>query len=333
MDINTVRFMLSQSSGEEGELLIAPEIFGELTLEDFPDGCQFQIGQNIDQYSVSLSWNGIMIREGESFTAIAEYIWSRKYWYAPLNLEHYMDLFRRSVEDRARTHGDVEVIDFFDDQAFIHFNFKIRTGISQPSEALEKALALTIDLEALSTTVANDIGAQVADIASRLSGLETDPIQNLIKKVDEAVTTDEKGRSLEELISRFFTGISGFTLSNRVRTQTEEIDISIINGSEDPRLKREAALILVECKNWAGRCGKNEFVIFRSKVENRNQRCTLGFLISWNGFAETITKEMLRGSREALIIIPVTGKDIREAVRSGDYLAALHSWWERDVFA
>jgi hypothetical protein len=38
-------------------------------------------------------------------------------------------------------------------------------------------------------------------------------------------------------------------------------------------------------KNWTGKCGKNEFVTFHTKLENRSQRCTLGFLISWNGFS------------------------------------------------
>ena len=38
----------------------------------------------------------------------------------------------------------------------------------------------------------------------------------------------------------------------------------------------------------------NELVLFHQKIENRSHRCTLGFLISWNGSAETVTEEMLR---------------------------------------
>jgi len=44
-------------------------------------------------------------------------------------------------------------------------------------------------------------------------------------------------------------------------------------------------LILAECKNWTGKCGKNEFVLFHQKLENRSQRSTLGMLISWVGDA------------------------------------------------
>lgn len=72
-------------------------------------------------------------------------------------------------------------------------------------------------------------------------------------------------------------------------------------------------------------------MIFREKLENRNQRCTLGFLVSWNGFAGTVSKEMLRGSREDLLVVPVSGEDIRSAVRAGDFAAALVSWWDRAV--
>ena len=128
-----------------------------------------------------------------------------------------------------------------------------------------------------------------------------------------------------------FSSVLGFVVTGRVRTETEEIDISVVNDSAEPRLRREGALILAECKNWTGKCGKNEFVIFHSKLENRSQRCTLGFLISWNGFSETITKEMLRGSREQILVVPMTGEDIRSAVRSGDFARTLLERWEKAV--
>jgi len=153
----------------------------------------------------------------------------------------------------------------------------------------------------------------------------------LVQAVDTAPTTDDKGRCLEELCSRLFDTIPGFTVNGRIRTATEEIDITILNDSDDPRLRRETALLLGECKNWTGKCGKNEFVIFREKIENRNRRCSLGFLLSWNGFASTVTKEMLRGSKEEIMIVPITGKEVRMAVRDGDFKKILLSCWENAV--
>jgi hypothetical protein len=95
--------------------------------------------------------------------------------------------------------------------------------------------------------------------------------------------------------------------------------------------RRESALLLAECKNWTSRCGKDEFVVFREKIENRNRRCSLGFLISWNGFATTVTKEMLRGSREEVLIVPVSGKELRAAVRDGNFLKVLVECWDKAV--
>jgi hypothetical protein len=105
----------------------------------------------------------------------------------------------------------------------------------------------------------------------------------------------------------------------------------VLNDSSEPRLRREGAIILAECKNWTSKCGKNEFVLFHQKLENRNQRCSLGALISWNGFAETVTKEMLRGSREGILVVPLTGEDMRQAVRTGDFLNVLLMSWDRAV--
>ena len=128
-----------------------------------------------------------------------------------------------------------------------------------------------------------------------------------------------------------FETVPGLTVNARVRTATEEIDIAILNDSSDPRLRRESALLLVECKNWTGKCGKNEFVVFREKIENRSRRSSLGFLVSWNGFASTVTREMLRGSREETLVVPMTGKGLRTAVRDGDFLKVLSQCWDAAV--
>lgn len=79
------------------------------------------------------------------------------------------------------------------------------------------------------------------------------------------------------------------------------------------------------------RFGKDEFVLFHSKIANRCDRCTLGFLVSWNGFAGTVTSEMLRGSRERTLIVPLAGRDLREAVRSGDWTGVVFEAWQRAV--
>jgi hypothetical protein len=65
--------------------------------------------------------------------------------------------------------------------------------------------------------------------------------------------------------------------------------------------------------------GKDELVLFRTKLENRTGRVSLGFLISWNGFADTATAELLGGSRGSHLIVLISGEELQEGVRNGDF--------------
>jgi hypothetical protein len=158
-------------------------------------------------------------------------------------------------------------------------------------------------------------------------------IKELITWVDEAKGNDEKGKSLEALVSTLFESVSGFSVAQRVKTETEEIDIWITNDFDSRAMRREGDVILAECKNWSAKCGKNEFNALLLKMMNRSRRCTLGFLISWNGFADTVTKEMLRGSREEVLIVPLDGNELRACADSGDFLALLLRARQRALMA
>lgn len=163
-----------------------------------------------------------------------------------------------------------------------------------------------------------------------VNAVRTKNLQQLLEATNKAKASGEKGRTLEELVAGLFETIPGFTIDERrVKTETEEIDLYIVNGSNDPKLQREEAIVLAECKNWSAKCGKNEFVEFKSKMENRRTRCSLGFLISWNGFADTITKEMLRGSHERLLIVPIDGKQIHDAVKDQSFFNLIISEWNK----
>ena len=130
--------------------------------------------------------------------------------------------------------------------------------------------------------------------------------------------TNRKGKALETLIATSFAGVEGFNvIDSNVNTQTEEIDVVIRNESKHPTWEKEGSLILVECKNWQSkRVGKNEFVLFKEKIENRAGRSRLGFLICVEEFAETVTKEMLRSSKSNLLVVPIDGGKLRQLVGS-----------------
>jgi hypothetical protein len=299
-------------------------------IEDLPDGGAVQVG-SFREGVLHLDWSGTIGRDGEVLFGEADHTWTRKYWYSPLGLEQYLDLVRRAVETRHRIRGDVELTDYDDDGAYVTLRFRIETAEKSLGRAYEAVRKIEAEVEEAAEQAADEVGQRIAEVAARLSGWGTESIDSLVDAVENAGSADDKGRTLEELCSRLFASIPGFVVTGRVRTETEEIDISVLNDNAEARLRREGVLILAECKSWTSKCGKNEFVLFHQKIENRSHRCTLGFLISWNGFAGTVSKEMLRGSPEEMLVVTVTGEDIRSAVRSSDFANRLLICWDRAV--
>lgn len=143
----------------------------------------------------------------------------------------------------------------------------------------------------------------------------------------------QKGKALEELLAALFASIPGFTVIERnYHTATEEIDLVLRNASDDPFWRGMGSLILVEAKNWQSqRVGKNEYVHFYRKLENRGGHCTLGFLICTERFAETFHQERLRDGKSPLRIAPIDGEDLRRLVEAEDRGAVLREFVERAV--
>lgn len=151
--------------------------------------------------------------------------------------------------------------------------------------------------------------------------LLADRERNIVGLYETVFTEEEahlKGKALETFVGALFSSIEGFAeVGRNINTQTEEIDITFRNESHHPTWQKEGSLILVECKNWLSkRVGKNEFVLFQKKIENRAGRCRLGFLICVEEFAETVTKEMLRSSKSDLLVVPIDGEKLRQLVQS-----------------
>jgi DNA-binding NarL/FixJ family response regulator len=150
-------------------------------------------------------------------------------------------------------------------------------------------------------------------------------------KYDESLRSNDshaKGKALEDLLAALIASVDGFNEIGRdFNTETEEIDLVFTNASRDMRWRKESSLILVECKNWhRQRVGKNEFVLFKEKIENRVGRCRLGFLVCTERFAETVTKEMLRSSKTEILVVPIDGDGLRELVKSDNRSKCLQNF-------
>lgn len=329
MDVAEAKALLGTADDEE-PVFLQPSVLDKILLDDIPDQAIIEVGTFKDG-AMHLDWSGRLYKDQDQLKGEADYTWTRKYWYLPIGLEHYLDLVRRAVELRNRVHGDVKITHYDDDGVYIQMAFTISTREKNLGKAYQYIKVLCSELEETAEKAANEVGRRISEIASRVSGWGSQNLDELVNAVEKASSTDERGRSLEELISRLFETISGFTVTDRIKTATEEIDIAVLNDSNDPRFKRESAILLAECKNWSDKCGKNEFVLFKEKIENRSNRCSLGFLISWNGFKDTVTKEMLRGSREHTLVVPMTGKEVRAAVRDGNFSEVLTVCWQKAI--
>lgn len=329
MNVAEARNILRLADDDE-PVTLPISVLSKLDINDVLDGCGFQIG-TVEEGIHKLVWNGTIYRRGDKLIGEADHTWTRKYWYSPIGLEQYLDLVRRAVEARQKSSGDVEVTYQDDDGAYVALRFEISTIETNLGAAYAEFRKIADRVEEAALNAADEVGKRISEIAARLSGWGSDSLEALIDSVENAANNQSKGRSLEELCSRLFETVSGLSVTQRILTETEEIDIYIVNGSEDHRLRREGAIIVAECKNWSGRCGKNEFVVFLEKIRNRSQRATLGFLVSWNGFADTITKEMLRGAREEVLVVPLSGSDLRKAVRDKNFLDVIIKAWDAAV--
>lgn len=330
MNAAEAKAILKDASSSDEPAVLPKSVLHELTATDVPDDIRVQVGKVKDNV-IHLDWEGYLFKDGNYIHGEAEYIWTRKYWYASIGLEHYLDLVRRALEVRTRDNDDVALANYDDDGAFIQLAFSISSNETNLAKAYRHIRKVCDELEGTADSASDQIGKQLAVIAGRLSGWGSRSLDAVMDAVEKASSTDQRGRSLEELVVRLFESVPGFTVTSRIRTATEEIDISVLNDNLDPRFRRESAILLVECKNWSGKCGKNEFVLFKQKIGNRSGRCSLGFLVSWNGFARTVTKEMLRDSREQVLVVPITGKQIRAAARDENFLQVLIASWEEAV--
>lgn len=127
-------------------------------------------------------------------------------------------------------------------------------------------------------------------------------------------STAKKGIALENLCSLILQKIPGWQqIESRVRTDTEEIDLVIINESKKEFWKNFGTLIMVECKNWSTKKkpGKNEFASFYAKITGRGEKdCRLGFFVSINGNARTFKIELQRIAKENIKIVVLEKDDL-----------------------
>jgi len=235
-----------------------------------------------------------------------------KYWYGMLGLSYYMDLLIESLLRLSKQKPEVSIVDFQTEDD-VHFFLTVGIGLSSNLSIFDAIDKIQEIFGLINNSLEEVMNSLRVFVEKRYSDLE----QKIQEKWKETLTIDDsnkKGKALEELLVLIFSTVEGFVPSHRVKTETEEIDVSVRNESKDSFWLKFTPFILVECKNWSTDCGKDEVVSFRSKLVNRFGLSRLGFLVSINGFRETVTKEILRGSQAEFLVVPIDGTMLKELV-------------------
>ncbi|WP_338869873.1 restriction endonuclease [Spirosoma sp. SC4-14] len=286
-------------------------------IKDIPKDSLIEVSDLADNGIYHSRFEGEFGWENEIFCAFVRHDWYRKYWDLPLGLPFHMDLMKRLAEFRASQNKDLTNIQFEDEGDWCHLNYEILIPAAAQTigDALKYANEILDWIENTVQTAQEGAAGLINGVIEKYNETSLLHLPDLIEKVKTATDIDEMGKYLEELVARFFSEIKGFQIIERKRTKTEEIDIVIVNNAEQSFWKSESNLILVECKNWTKKpAGKNEYVAFREKLENRRGRAKLGFFISAKGFAKTFGLEDLRNSKADLLIVPLDLKQLIEII-------------------
>jgi hypothetical protein len=305
---------------QEGERLYLPhDVLAEIRSSDLPTGIPVGVGAPRENYLEV--WDGHLIRaENETFRAEIRCEIEPKYWPEAIGARFYLDLLHKSVLSAAHSIEGVKIEDLDDsDVNTIRLDYSFPVNGTNLYELYDNASEVQSHIELPPQIVVDDVAKAVAKSADRVLRGHYASVSELVARADAAGSSADKGASLEILMATLFEQVPGFTVIRSTRTETEQIDLEILNGSQDVVYSKDGPLILAECKNWTGRPGRPEFSNLETKVINRGRRCTLGFFVSWSGFARTVPLEQLRLARGNYMIVRLAGEDIRRAALAGNF--------------
>jgi hypothetical protein len=179
MDIATVRKLLADGVDTEEPVFLPPSVLAKLSINDLPPNTCIEIGVLKDGV-MHVEWEGRLSRQGDRIIGEADYTWTRKYWYAPVGLEHYLDLVRRAVELCHKTHQDVELTHYDDDGAYIQLTYTVSTAETNLGRAFDAVRKVCSEVEEIAEQTADEIGKQLAAVAARLSGWGAESLDGLL---------------------------------------------------------------------------------------------------------------------------------------------------------
>jgi Restriction endonuclease len=142
--------------------------------------------------------------------------------------------------------------------------------------------------------------------------IDQNMLMRLMATGQNAQTTTDKGRALEDLICYVFGLVPGIAITRRNTLNvfnSEEIDVALWNEKDPTGIPFMQEIILVECKNWSAAVGSAEINWFDAKLRNRG--LNYGILVAASGItgdshdltaAHQVVAGALREQRRLLVI-------------------------------
>ena len=143
----------------------------------------------------------------------------------------------------------------------------------------------------------------------------------------------KKGIMFERFIALLFSSIGFSKINKRVVDQSKnEVDLLIRNESKDIYFSGFGQYLMVECKNHPStNIGKNDFIVFKSKIDHSNGLCKLGFIFTTSSMTSTAYAEALRDSKELTKIIFIDNIKMERLLRAQDILEELKNIIDNQV--
>lgn len=132
--------------------------------------------------------------------------------------------------------------------------------------------------------------------------------------------TYKKGVMFEDFVSFLFRNIGFKTILKRVKDRSlNEVDLIVRNDIDDNFLTKFGKYVLVECKNRPGdSVSKNDYIVFKSKLDTTNHMAELGFLVTTSKMAWTAYQEAMRDSHDVSKIVFIDDRRIFDLINAED---------------
>lgn len=151
-------------------------------------------------------------------------------------------------------------------------------------------------------------------------------MQSKLKNALEAKNAFDKGKYWEKTAEYYLQHIEGLKITaKRIRAGYQEIDISLVNISQNDVLWQLGAYILVECKNYSKHVSIREI---RNIAYVCNMKgCRTALLFTVNGITLPAEKEILRLASTGMTVLCFCKEELSYLKNNNDCLELLVSKW------